>query len=166
MDFDALFPHRFLKAGKFAGRDVTLTITDVFTEVMDGRKGPEKKAIIAFKERPQQLILNKTNGECIKAMFGRETDAWKGKRVTFMPIEFHFEGNDLAIRVRGSPDIPGPITFTLKLPRKKDRDVTLVQTKVGSAKSPPAPKTQLQPDPQHDDPPPPSDIDVPPPEEP
>jgi hypothetical protein len=156
MDFDTMFPNRFMKAGRFAGRDVTLTVAGVMLEMMDGKKGPEQKAILSFKERPQQLVLNKTNALCIKAMFGRETNEWIGRRVTFMPVEFHFEGNDLAIRVRGSPDLSGPLTFTLKLPRKKDREVTLVQTKVGTAKAP---------IPHPDEPPPPSD-EPPMPEEP
>jgi hypothetical protein len=161
MDFDALFPNRFLKAGKFAGRDVTLTIAGVTLEKMDGRNGPEQKAILSFRERPQQLVLNKTNALCIKAMFGRETNAWSGKRVTFYPMEFHFEGNDLAIRVRGSPDLAGPITFTLKLPRKKDRELTMIATKVAAqAATKPAPSSPP------DEPPPLSDLDVPPPEEP
>jgi hypothetical protein len=157
MDFDLLYPKRFLKAGMFGGRDVTLTISSVFREVLDGDKGPKMTAILSFSERPQQLTLNVTNGTCLKEMFGRETDLWVGKRVTFYPMNYKSEHGDLAIRVRGSPDLQKPVTFTLKLARKKHRELTMLVTKAGAAK--PAQH------PQPDDAPPPSDLDVPPPEE-
>lgn len=131
MDFDKLFPGRFLKAGQFAGKDVTLTLTKVVLEQLEGgAKGVETKAIVSFSERPLQLVLNKTNALALKAMFGRETDAWVGKRVTLYPENIEFEGNDLAIRVRGSPDLPANLTFELKLARKKPRQVTLQKTPV------------------------------------
>src|SRR5512137_2253515 len=159
MDFDMLYPKRFLKAGMFGGRDVTLTISKVFREVLEGDKGPKMTAILSFAERPQQLTLNVTNGTCIKEMFGRETDLWVGKRVTLFPMNYKSQHGDLAIRVRGSPDLQAPVTFTLKLARKKPRELTMLVTRTGSAK----PVPQTQPD---DAPPPPSDLDVPPPEEP
>src|SRR5512137_2490323 len=159
MDFDMLYPKRFLKAGMFGGRDVTLTISKVFREVLEGDKGPKMTAILSFAERPQQLTLNVTNGTCIKEMFGRETDLWVGKRVTLFPMNYKSQHGDLAIRVRGSPDLQAPVTFTLKLARKADKQVTMIVTKVG-AQAAPKPPSQPQPD----DAPPPSDLDAPPPE--
>jgi hypothetical protein len=159
MDFDLLYPKRFMKAGMFGGRDVTLTISKIHKEVLEGDKGPKNEAVVSFVERPQQLTLNVTNGHCLKAMFGRETDAWIGKRVTLYPLEYKSEHSDLAIRVRGSPDIASPVTFTLKLARKKSREVTLVVTKAGSRQAAPVPTPA-------DEPPPPSDSDIPPPVEP
>lgn len=138
MHFDKLFPNRFMKAGLFNGKDVTLTISKIAIEELEGKRGKEKKAIVSFKEVALQLVLNKTNGLCMKAMFGAETDGWIGKRVTFYPAEIHFEDNELAIRVRGSPDIAAAVTFDLKLARKKPKSVTL--TKTGAAPKPnPAP---------------------------
>lgn len=158
MDFDLLYPKRFMKAGMFGGRDVTLTISKVFKEEILGDKGPKMTAILSFAERPQQLTLNVTNGTCLKEMFGRETDLWVGKRVTFFPLAYKSDYGELAIRVRGSPDLQAPVTFTLRLSRKKPRELTMLVTKAGAAK--PAPQ------PRPDDSPPPSDLDVPPPEEP
>lgn len=117
-----------MKAGQFSGKDVTLTITKIGLEELEGQTGKKNKAIVTFKEVAFQLVLNKTNALCCKAMFGPETDSWIGKRVTFFPAEIHFEDNDLAIRVRGSPDIPAPVTFDLKLARKKPKSVTLIKT--------------------------------------
>lgn len=133
MDFDKLYPARFLKAGEFGMRDVTLTIASVFLEELEGEQGKKQKAILSFVGTAKQLVLNKTNGLCIKAMFGRETDAWVGKRVTFYPAAISFGDTDIAIRVRGSPDLKEPLTFELKLPRKKGRPLTLAVTKPGTS---------------------------------
>ena len=108
-----------------------MTLAKVALEQLEGgAKGVETKAIVSFVERPLQLVLNKTNALALKAMFGRETDAWVGKRVTLYPENIEFEGNDLAVRVRGSPDLPTNLTFELKLARKKPRQVTLQKTPV------------------------------------
>jgi hypothetical protein len=147
MDFDRLFPNRFLKAGEFQKRDVTLTIGGVKLEELDGAKGKETKAILAFRETPKQLVLNKTNGLSLKAMFGRETDAWVGKRVTLYPAEIKFEDSDLAIRVRGSPDLTANVTFELKLARKKPRSVTLQKTGANQPRQSPPTPTPEQPEP-------------------
>ena len=177
LDFDQLFPGRFLKAGMFQGRDVTLTIAEVVTEKLAGDKGEEVKGIVKFRERPQHLVLNKTNGLCIKAMFGRDTGEWVGKRITFYAAPIDFGDAEIAIRVRGSPDLPRNMEAEIKLARKKPRKVVLQRTNVGGAR-PAARPTQSQAnrippppveeDPHADseppmpsDPPPPSDEDAP-----
>lgn len=133
MDFDQLFPGRFLKAGEFQGRAVTLTITAVALEDLPQEKGGDRaKGIVSFAESKRQLVLNRTNGECIKAMFGRNTDDWIGKRVTLYPAPY--EG-DIAIRVKGSPDLEKNLTVEIKLPRKRPYNVTLEKT----TKAKPAP---------------------------
>lgn len=123
-DYDELFPNRFLKSGLFKGRDYTLTITDVDLEEMEETKNKKKqtkvKAIVSFRETPKQLVLNKTNGECCKAMFGRNVSAWIGKRVTFCPQTVEAFGEEqLAIRVRGSPDIERDMEALCNLGQKQ-----------------------------------------------
>jgi hypothetical protein len=166
LDFDRLFPNKFLKAGEFDGRAVTLTIASVALETLvpasPGKKGEktkktETKAIVHFKETPKWLALNKTNALCLKAMWGRDTGAWVGKRVTLFPDMIQqFEGRDIAIRVKGSPDIAGPVTFTLRLARKTPREITLERTGKGAASAPPPPaaaEPSSPPEPQFDEPP-------------
>lgn len=134
LDFDELFPNRFLKAGEFKGRDITLKIKSVKVEVLEGDKGKETKGIIEFEKTPKQLVLNKTNGLCLRAMFGRDTAAWVGKCVTFYPAKIDFGDTDIAIRVRGSPDIAKDMDAEIKLARKKARTVKMLKT--GGQKAP------------------------------
>lgn len=121
VDYDQLYPGRFLKAGEFNGKPVTLTISAVDVEDLPQDKGGDRaRGIISFRETKRQLVLNRTNGECIKAMFGRVVPEWIGKRVTLHPVMINFGGaEELAIRVKGSPDIQAPITAEVKLPRRK-----------------------------------------------
>lgn len=128
-DFDDLYPGRFLKSGELLKTgDRTLTIKDVLRERLEGRKGPETKGILVFQEIEQQLTLNRTNGLCVKAMFGRDTGQWIGKRVTLYCAEVRTEFSETGVRLRGSPDIAEKLTFTLELARKKPRQMTLYKT--------------------------------------
>ncbi len=130
MDFDKLFPGRFLKAADLNGKDVTLTISAVVVDELIGDKGTEVKGLLSFTGKKKQMVLNKTNGLCLKQMFGRETDAWVGKRITVFPAMFN---DDPCLRIKGSPDIAADMDFELKLPRKAPRATKLVKTAVGKA---------------------------------
>ena len=114
--YDQLYPGRFLKAGSFEGKQVTLTIRDVNIEELEGDDGKKVKAIIAFQETEMQLVACKTNGYSIKAMFGDKLADWIGKHVTLFPSTWNGEP---AIRVWGSPDIPKDQPITITLPRRK-----------------------------------------------
>lgn len=120
-DYDELFPGRFLKAGLFKGRPVTLTITGVdMVELPEDDGSTRMRAVVGFQETDKGLVLNRTNAECIKAMFGRKVPDWIGKRVTFVPEEVRFGRKTVpAIRVQGSPDLEREVTAEICLPRRK-----------------------------------------------
>lgn len=123
VDWDELYPGRFLKAGELKGRKATLTIKDVDTDMLVGDDGKEKlKGVLSFKERPIQVPLNKTNGICLKAMFGRKLPDWIGKRIILFPAKWN--GDD-CIRIWGSPDLKEELEVEVKLPRKKPMKMTM-----------------------------------------
>lgn len=138
MDFDQMFPGKYMKAGQFKGRDVTLTIASVDLEEFTEGKEVEVRGILTFREpakgtkQPLRLVLNKTNATAIKGMFGRETNSWVGKRVTFFPAAIEYGDSDLAIRVRGSPDLDGPKEWQSKIGRK-NATFRMVKTGKGAA---------------------------------
>jgi hypothetical protein len=119
VNFDELYPGRFLKAGLLKG-NVNYTIEDVYLDTLEGEKGDQKKGIVKFKETELELTLNKTNGVCLKAMFGKELKNWIGKRVTLCSevVKFGKENVD-AVRVYGSPDIAEDVNAIIQMPRKK-----------------------------------------------
>jgi hypothetical protein len=133
-NFDQLYPGRFLKAGEFNGKKVTLTIADAFVEDLEGEQGVKPKAIVAFKETPKALVACKTNGLCFKGMFGPEIANWVGKRVTLFPDVWNGEP---CIRVFGSPDIAEPVSVEIKLPKRRPFVKTMQPTgKKASAAAP------------------------------
>jgi hypothetical protein len=143
--WDEMFPGRFLKAGLFVpmfGTDKpTLTIKDYDLEALPDDDGNDKPAgILTFVETPMQFKLNKTNGDCLKAMFGKVLKAWVGKRITWCIERDRDPGGAKgamcdAVRVLGSPDIDSDMSVTIKLPKRKPKERTLRKT--GEAKKAP-----------------------------
>ncbi len=128
--FDQLYAGRFLKAGELLGKKVTLTISDFDLEELQGDDGAKKaKAIISFKETEKKLVACKTNGLCIRDMFGKELVNWVGKRITIFEDTWNGEP---CIRVWGSPDIAEDLEVTVTLPRR--RPFKKVMHKVEAAK--------------------------------
>jgi hypothetical protein len=116
VDFDQLYPGRFLKAGELLGRKVTLTMTSIDIEELEGEGGKKIKATVTFKETEKQLVCCKTNGICIKAMFGKVLATWVGKRITIFPDTWNDEP---CIRIWGSPDIAQDQEVEIALPRRR-----------------------------------------------
>lgn len=122
VDWDELYPGRFIKAGEFKGKKPTLTITDVKIEELVGDKGPQIKGVISFKESEKQWALNKTNGICLKELFGRKVQEWVGKRVTLFAAMW--DGEE-CIRVWGAPHLTEDREVTIALPRKRPFTMTM-----------------------------------------
>lgn len=138
VDWDELYPGRFLKAGQILAtkqKKIMLTITDVSTEKLRTDQGEKVKGIVSFQETDVGLALNKTNGICLKAMFGRKLSEWVGKRIVLFPDKFN--GDD-CIRVWGSPDISADMVVQIELPRRKPYPMTMHAPK--DAKGGAAPK--------------------------
>lgn len=130
VDWDELYPGRFLKAGELQGKKVSLTISDIDLDELEGDQGKKVKGIVSFKETTKQIPLNKTNGICIRAMFGRKLMDWVGKRVTLFEGQWNGEP---CIRIWGSPDITRDEDVMVTLPRKKPIKMTLHRVVKGGA---------------------------------
>jgi hypothetical protein len=109
-DFRSMYDSNYLYAFDLKGRDVTVTIKEVkAVKVTNAQKKEQKKPLVTFKESKDArgLVLCKTNGKSIAAMYGNDTDAWPGKRITlFAAMVDAFGATVEAIRIR--PLIPKP----------------------------------------------------------
>lgn len=130
VDWDELYPGRFLKASDFKGKPVTLRIASVKIEELVGDKGPQIKGVIGFEKTEKQWALNKTNGICLKDMFGKKVQEWVGKRVSLFPSTW--DGED-CIRVWGSPDIEAEKVVVIALPRKRPFNMTMHKVEAPTA---------------------------------
>lgn len=131
MHWKAMFKGDFISAVEFNGRQPTFTIADVKLVAMEDEKtkGTKDKGTIFFKDQTRGWVLNKTNAICLAAMFGEETASWAGKRVTLKAQDVKFGPDTVpGIRIVGSPDLKGPMSVEVKLPKKKAFNVELIPT--------------------------------------
>jgi hypothetical protein len=100
----ALFPYIQGEMLKDVGQ-ITMTIADVREEELVNNRGKDIKPIVFFKEKKKGLILNKTNAKTLAAMFGAETDDWRGERI-FLYAERGTWFGKTGYAVRVSEDVP------------------------------------------------------------
>jgi hypothetical protein len=102
MDRDYLF------AFDLQGKDCTVTIAKVTGGEIKGTGGKKsKKPLCYFKESRDQrpLGLNSTNCKAIASMYGNDTAAWIGKRITIYPTTTSF-GSETVDCIRVRPGVP------------------------------------------------------------
>lgn len=102
MKANELCPAPHLEAADLDGTDMVVTIKGIgFGEVGEDKA---KKGLVMLEEFPRSWVLNRTNLKRLIAMYGNETDAWIGKKVTLYPSETDFAGKTVpCIRVREMP---------------------------------------------------------------
>lgn len=107
MDYRLMYDQEFLAAVELRGKDVTLTIDHVEAAKVKGAEGKEnKRPVVIFTKnredgRPLKMVVNRTNGATIAGLYGKDTDGWRGKRITLYPqMVKAFGKTDEALRVR------------------------------------------------------------------
>lgn len=134
MLWEQRFRGEYISAAEMGDRRPTFTIARISSVRMDDEKKKKEvdKAIIWFKEIDRGFVYNKTAGHCLAAMFGKNDDAWIGKRVTlYADPDVRFGSEQVGgIRVAGSPDIQEEIKIRIKFPKKKPFEVTLTPTEM------------------------------------
>lgn len=103
MKLSEMYPSNLLKSQDVtdAGGEMELTIANIEIKEFDSDNGKERKPIIVFAEDNKRMVCNKTNGNILAEMFGDETDAWLGKKITLIVQEVDFAGKRTpAIRVK------------------------------------------------------------------
>lgn len=151
MDMGLGFLGTYITAAELVGKEPTLTIERVTLEKVESLKASDDdgggkmkdRIIVYFKESRggRGWLLNRTNAECIKELWGRETNDWAGHRITLYTTQVRVGPKmEPGIRVKGSPELTEPRNFELKLPRKKPTRVTLLSTaKAAKPAAAPAP---------------------------
>lgn len=147
MDMMLGFLGQYISAAELGDKSPTLTIASVALEKVeqlkdDGMASAAKvrdRVVIYFSESKsgRGWLLNRTNAEALKELWGRETDNWIGHKVTIHAQMVRVGAKtEPGIRVKGSPELSAPRTFSLKLPRKRPQDYRLVPTGTGGEKKP------------------------------
>lgn len=126
VDWDQLYPGQFFKAGELReGERRILTISVVELRELEGNKGVETKGVLSFEGERQQMTLNKTNGICLREMFGRVPYKWVGRRFAIYASPTGGFDGEPCIRIWGSPELTEDVVVTIELPRKKPTKMTM-----------------------------------------
>lgn len=106
MDYRAMFDRDYIGAWDLGGRDVVVTIAKVEAGTLKNGSGKaNKKPILHFVGKEKGFACNKTNGKAIAAMYGNDTRAWVGKRVTLYATKTSF-GSEQVDCIRVRPTVP------------------------------------------------------------
>ena len=82
---DLLFPGKYLKGAELEGKTIIVTIDriDPRQELAMKKKGggveKEMKPVLYFVGKKKGMVMNKTNGQRIAALYGKEVKEWIGK---------------------------------------------------------------------------------------
>jgi hypothetical protein len=147
-DYRRGFLGPYISAVELEGRGpVTLTIERVMLERVapldhgddEEPSRPRDRWVLYFEgtRDARGLLLNRTNAECMAAMYGPDVEQWPGRRITLHTVPVRVGPNlEPGIRIAGSPDLETALTFTLKLPRKKAARLTLQPTRAKERRPP------------------------------
>jgi hypothetical protein len=93
------FPSKYLRAEDLDGRDITVRIDRVQMEEVGEEK--KEKPIIYFEGKSKGLVLNVTNARTISAIYGDNSDDWRGREILLFEAQVSYQGKTTAaIRVR------------------------------------------------------------------
>ena len=97
MNFDQMFPSRYAKAPDFEQPRI-MRISGVETETMgDGQSKP----VLYFRGNGRGLVLNKTNAQVLRDLFGADTDDWADQAIEVFQSTTDYQGRSVAcIRLR------------------------------------------------------------------
>jgi hypothetical protein len=98
------FPSPWLRADSIPdASDLVLTIKSLDWEMIGSEK--ESKPVMTFHETSKKLVLNKTNGNILASLFGKNIIDFIGKKISLYKTPVEFQGKSiLGVRIR--PESP------------------------------------------------------------
>jgi len=125
MNVHDIYGSKYLTAHDLGGKSFTLTIKAVTLEEMRTHDNKlVKKMVIWFAGANKGLVANRTNAMIVAGLYGPETNAWQGKRITIYPTQVRAFGSmQDAIRVREEvPATPKPVAQAPTVAETSDLD--------------------------------------------
>lgn len=125
--WDDLFPGRFLKSAFLGGREVEVQIERVYNTKVDGELAQVVRIHQVAGIDQQDWGLNKTNGLCLRALFGDTIRDWFGKRVVIYEgrVEHGREKGKPCIRICASPEIEKELAVVIDFHTKRIKPFTI-----------------------------------------
>lgn len=136
-----------LSATDLDGKDVTVKIESVIGGEFesgdeDGGGKVDRVALIAFVGKKKKMAANTINCTLLEAMWGPDVEGWVGHVVTVGPDKVEVRGKFFGqpcLRIKGSPELSGPKTVQIALPRRRPIERKLRKTEAPGLTQQPAP---------------------------
>ena len=105
MRISSAFPSKYLRATDLQDRQVKVVMSRVETETI----GDDNRPVLYFQGKEKGLVLNKTNANSISAVYGDDTEDWRGGEIVLFETMVDFQGKTMAaIRCRALARKPEP----------------------------------------------------------
>ena len=105
MRISSAFPSKYLRAADLQDRQVKVLMSRVETETI----GDDDRPVLYFQGKEKGLVLNKTNANSISAVYGDDTEDWRGGEIVLFQTMVDFQGKTMAaIRCRALARNPEP----------------------------------------------------------
>lgn len=106
--YKLLYDSDYLYAFHLQGKKHVVKIAKVTGGELVGEGGRKsRKPLVFFEGKEKPLALNKTNGKCVAALYGPDTEKWVGQYITIYPTTTQFGGEQREC-VRIEPQKPEP----------------------------------------------------------
>jgi arabinogalactan endo-1,4-beta-galactosidase len=105
MRISSAFPSKYLRAADLQDKQVAVRMSHVETETI----GDDDRPVLYFQGKEKGLVLNKTNANAISAVYGDDTENWRGGEIVLFQTMVDFQGKTMAaIRCRVLARKPEP----------------------------------------------------------
>ena len=94
------FPSKYVSAPDLKGREVTVTISHVVMEELQGNNGTQYKPVVYFQGAAKGMVLNKTNSTTIASEFGDESDNWTNRQLVLFTVKTQNQSGQLVDGIR------------------------------------------------------------------
>ena len=97
-----MYPSEYLNSADLMDREVTVVIQSVSMEDVPGPDGKKKsKPVVLFQGKQKRFPLPKCCAKAIAGKYGKDTEAWIGKKVVLYPTTCMAFGQEVeCIRVK------------------------------------------------------------------
>ena len=101
MNVDQVYQKKWVACSDLNGTEMRLEISQVTLEDLGTGDQVEHKVAIWFRGAKKGCLLNVTNKNAIRKVYGGETDDWIGKQVVLYPAVTDFKGDTVeCIRIK------------------------------------------------------------------
>lgn len=107
-DFRSMYDRDYIGSWDLPeGKDVVVTISKVVAASLPvaGTSKTQKRPILHFEGKEKGMVMNRTNGKTIAALYGPKVEAWIGKQIALYVVEVPF-GSEIIPAIRVRPSIP------------------------------------------------------------